>query len=72
MCELVDGNDFPIVGEHHHLKDKRGHSLHCVHVTTFKQDIVIKWGTNNFNFDQDDFSPKFYREILVPNCCNRF
>jgi hypothetical protein len=28
------------------------------------QDIVIKWGIDKFNVNQDGFSPKFYGDIL--------
>ena len=64
MCNLVDGEDLPIVGEHHHLKHRRGHRLHNVHVSMPKKDIVIKWGIDNFNVNQDGFSPKLYKDIL--------
>jgi hypothetical protein len=64
MCKLVDGDDFPVVGEHHRSKHRRGHHLHGIHVAMFEQDIVIKWGIDNFNVDQYGFSPKFYRDIL--------
>jgi hypothetical protein len=64
MCKLVDGDDFPIVGEHHHSKHRRGYCLHSIHVAMSEQDIVIKWGIDNFNVDEDGFSPKFYRDIL--------
>jgi hypothetical protein len=64
MCNLVDGDDFPIVGEHHHSKHRRGHCLHSVHVATSKQDIVIEWGIDNLNVDEDGFSPEFDGDIL--------
>jgi hypothetical protein len=64
MCDLVDGDDFPIVGEHHHSKIKRGHRLHSIHVATSKKDIVIKWSVDNFNVNEDVFSPEFDGEIL--------
>jgi hypothetical protein len=61
---MVDGDDFPIVGEHHHSKHKRRYCLHSVHVATSKQDILIKWGIDKFNVDKDGFSPKFDGDIL--------
>jgi hypothetical protein len=64
MCDLVDGDDFPIVGEHHCLKHRRGYDLHSVHVATSKQDILIKWGIDNFNGDEDVFPPKYCGDIL--------
>jgi hypothetical protein len=64
MCKLVDGDDFLVMGEHHRTKHRRCYCLHSIHVATSEQDIVIKWGVNNFNFNQDGFSPKLYRDIL--------
>jgi hypothetical protein len=64
MYNLVDGDDFPVVGEYHHSKHRRGYHLHSIHVTTSEQDVVIKWGIDNFNVNEDGFSPKFYRDIL--------
>jgi hypothetical protein len=64
MCNLVDGDNFPIVGEHHHSKYRRGYYLHSVHVATSKQDIVIEPGIDKFNVDEDGFSPKFDGDIL--------
>jgi hypothetical protein len=51
MCNLVGVDNFPIVAEHHHSKHRRGYHLHNVHVSMYKQDIVIKRGINNFNID---------------------
>jgi hypothetical protein len=51
MCKLVDGENFPIVGEQHCLKHKKGYLLHRIHVATSEQDIVIKWGINKFNIN---------------------
>jgi hypothetical protein len=68
MCKLVDGDNFPVVGEHHHTKNKRGYCLHSIHVAMSEQDIVIEWGVNNFNVNQDSFSPKFYKEVLEEPC----
>jgi hypothetical protein len=64
MCKLVDGDDFPIVWEHHRTKHRRGYRLHNIHVATFEQDIVIKRGVDNFNFNEDSFSPNLYNNIL--------
>jgi hypothetical protein len=64
MCKLVNGDDFPVMGEHHHMKHRRGYRLHSIHVATSKQYIVIKWGIDNFKFNQDGFSPKLYGDIL--------
>jgi hypothetical protein len=52
------------MGKHHHSKHRRGHNLHSVHVTTYKQDIVIKWGIDNLNFNKNGFSPEFNGGIL--------
>jgi len=64
MCKSIDGDDFPITGEHHRTNHRRGYRLHIIHVATSEQDIVIKWGVDNFNVNQDGFSPNLYREIL--------
>jgi hypothetical protein len=32
MCKLVDGDDFHMIGEHHHMKHRRGYHLHSIHV----------------------------------------
>jgi hypothetical protein len=64
MCKLVDGDNFPVMGEHHRTKHRRGYHLHGIHVAMFEQDIVIKWGIDDFNVNKDGFSPKFYAEIL--------
>jgi hypothetical protein len=64
MCKLFDGDDFPIMGEHQRTKHRRGYLLHSIHVATSEQDIVIKWGINNFNANQNGFSQKFYWKIL--------
>jgi hypothetical protein len=29
-----------------------------------EQDIIIKWGSDNFNVDENDLAPEFYRDIL--------
>jgi hypothetical protein len=68
MCKLVDGDDLPIMGEHHRMKQRRGYHLHIIHVVAFEQDIVIKLGINNFNVNEDGFSPKFYGDILTKPC----
>jgi hypothetical protein len=64
MCNLVDGDNFPIVGEHHHLKHRTCYYLHSIHVATSKQYIVIKRGSGNFDVNKDGFPPEFDREIL--------
>jgi hypothetical protein len=64
MCNLVDDDDFPIVGEHHHLKHRRCHRLHNIHVAMSEQYIAIKWGVDNFNVDEDGFFPEFDDDIL--------
>jgi hypothetical protein len=64
MYKLVNGDNFLVVGEHHHMKHIRGYRLHGIHVATSEKDIVIKWGIDNFNVNQDGFAPKFYRDIL--------
>jgi hypothetical protein len=50
--------------EHHRLKDERGNCLHSVHVATTKQDIIIKWGVDNFNVDENGLALEFYGDIL--------
>jgi hypothetical protein len=64
MCKLVNGDDFPVMGEHHRTKHIRGYNLHSIHVATSEQDIVIKWGIYKFNVNQDGFSPKIDGDIL--------
>jgi hypothetical protein len=51
MCNLFDGDDFPLVGKHHCSKHRRIHRLHNIHVSMSKKYIVIKWSVNKFNFD---------------------
>jgi hypothetical protein len=29
-----------------------------------KQDIVIEWGIDNFNLNENGIAPEFYRDIL--------
>jgi hypothetical protein len=57
-CETSYGNDLPIVREHHCPKDGRCHCLHSVHVATTEQDIIIEWGIDNFDIDENSLSPK--------------
>jgi hypothetical protein len=64
MCKLVDGDNFPVMGKHHRTKHRRGYRLHNIHVAMYEKDIVIKWGVNKFNVDEDGFPPKFYENIL--------
>ena len=64
ICDLVDGEYFPIVGEHHRSKHRRGHRLHSIHVAMSKQDIVIKLGVDNFNVNENSFAPEFHGDIL--------
>jgi hypothetical protein len=61
---LVNGNDLPVVGEHHCSKDGRGNCLHSVHVATTEQDIIIEWGIDNFDVDENSLAPEFYGDIL--------
>jgi hypothetical protein len=49
MCDLVDGDDFPVMGKHHRTKHRRGDNLHNIHVAMPKQYVIIKWGIDNFN-----------------------
>jgi hypothetical protein len=46
------------------VKHRSGHKLHSVHVATSKQDVVIKWSVDNFNFNEDSLSPEFNRDVL--------
>jgi len=64
IYKLVDGDDFPVMGEHHHTEHRRGYRLHRIDVDMSKQDILIKWGIDKFNVDEDGFSPKLDRGIL--------
>jgi hypothetical protein len=68
MCKLVDGDDLPIMGEHHCMKPRRGDHLHRIHVVVAEQDIVINMGIDNFNGNEDGFSPKFLGDILTKPC----
>jgi hypothetical protein len=52
------------MGEHHCLKDIRGNCLHSVHVATNEKDIIIKWGIDKFNVDENGLAPEFYGDIL--------
>jgi hypothetical protein len=52
------------MGEHHCSKDGRGNCLHSVHVATTEQDIIIEWGIDNFNVDENGLTPEFYRDVL--------
>ena len=61
---MVNGNYIPVMGEHHRSKDGRGNCLHSVHVAKTEQDIVIEWGIDNFNVDENGLAPEFYRDIL--------
>ena len=64
ICNLFDGDDFPIVGEHHCLKDGRCHCLHSVHLATTEQDIVIEWSVDNFDVYENSLSPEFNGDVL--------
>ena len=68
MCKLVNGDNFFVVEEHHRSKHRRGYRLHIIHVATSGQDIVIKWGVDNFDIDEDGFPPKFNWDILEEPC----
>jgi hypothetical protein len=61
---LVNGNDLPVVGEHHCVKDGRGNCLHSIHVATTEEDIIIERGVDNLYVDENGFSPEFYGDIL--------
>jgi hypothetical protein len=52
------------MGEHHLSKDRRDNCLHSVHVATTEQDIIIEWGIDKFNVDENGLAPEFYRDIL--------
>jgi hypothetical protein len=56
---LVNSDDLSVVGEHHHVKYKRGDCLHSIHLATSKKYIVIEWG-----IDKDGFPPDFSTNIL--------
>jgi hypothetical protein len=50
--------------EHHCSKDERGNCLHSIHVVATEQDIIIEWGIDNFNVDENGLAPEFYRDVL--------
>jgi hypothetical protein len=52
------------MGEHHGSKYGRGNYLHTIHVAMTEQDIVIEWGIDNFNVNENGLAPEFYGEIL--------
>jgi hypothetical protein len=56
---LFNSDDPPVVGEHHCAKHRRGHNLHHIHVATSEQDVVVEQSVDNFNFNEDSFSPEF-------------
>ena len=64
MRNLINGNDLPVMGEHHCSKYGRGNCLHSVHVATTEQDIIIKWGIDNFNVNKNGLALEFYEDIL--------
>jgi hypothetical protein len=64
MYDFVYSDDIPIVGGHHRSKHRRGYRLHSIHVAMSEQDIVIKWGFDKFDVDEDGFSPEFDGDIL--------
>jgi hypothetical protein len=76
MCKLVNGDNLPIMGEHHRTKHRRGDCLHSVHVVASEQDIIIKLGIDKFNVNEDGFSllmgeidrPSTGRVDLVRGC----
>jgi hypothetical protein len=47
------------------MKHRRGEHLHSIHVVSSEQDIAINLGIDNFNVNEDGFSPKFYGDILT-------
>jgi hypothetical protein len=46
------------------VKHRRGHNLHCIHVATSEQDVVIKWSIDKFIVSDESFSLKFNGDIL--------
>ena len=48
--QFINGHNIPITREHQELKDGRSNGLHCVHVTTSKEEVVIKLGIGNLIF----------------------
>ena len=68
MFKLVNGEDLPIMGEHHYMEHRSGDRLHSIHVVASEQHIVINMGIDEFNVNEDVFSPKFYGDILTKPC----
>jgi hypothetical protein len=52
------------MGKNHCLKDGRSNCLHSIHVATTEHDIIIKYGIDNFNVNEDGLAPEFYGDIL--------
>jgi hypothetical protein len=52
------------VEEHHCPKDGRCHCLHSVHVATIEQDIIIEWGVDKFDVDEDSLASEFNGDVL--------
>jgi hypothetical protein len=65
---MVNGDDLPIMGEHHCMKHRRGDGLHRIHVVASEQDITITLSIDKFNVNEDGFSPKFDGDILIKSC----
>ena len=64
MYDFVYSDDIPIVGGHHRSKHRRGYRLHSIHVATSKQDIVIERSVDNFDVNENSFTPEFNGDIL--------
>jgi hypothetical protein len=52
------------MGEHHGSKDRRGKCLHSIRVAMTEQDIVIEWGVDKFNVNENGLAPEFDMDIL--------
>jgi hypothetical protein len=46
--QLINGDNFPVVGEKHGAKDRGRYGLHGVHVASSEKDIVIQLGIYDF------------------------
>jgi hypothetical protein len=53
------------VGEEHGVKYRGGYYFHSIHVATFKEDVVIQLGIDDFDVDENIFTSYFYGNILV-------
>ena len=51
--ELVNYHNLPFMGEHHEAEDSSHDSLHRVHVTPPKEEVVVQLSIDDFDVNQD-------------------